>query len=143
MRRRTSPPPHRVPAPVSTFAAETELRLDLPCDRDAPAAARARLRGLDRAAGDAILVASELVSNAVLHSGAVARDHLTLHVTVGRERVLISVVDPGRSNGAARPSGRADRSGGFGLHLVEQLCTRWGSDRRDGHRVWAELPVAG
>ncbi len=146
MRRRTSAQGHGAGARERGTAGETEteLRLDLRCDRDAPAAAREGLRGLRQAgasAGDAALVASELVSNAVLHSGAGEDDRLTVEVAVSRDRVLISVIDPGRSGGAARPRCRTDRLGGFGLRLVEQLATRWGSDRAGGHRVWAELPV--
>ncbi len=121
-----------------------EFRLELRCDQRAPAAAREGLRKLDGIGGilsDAMLVASELVSNAVRHSGAREKDHLTVEGTVGRESLLISVVDPGRSGRAVKPRSGTPHLGGLGLRLVEQLATRWGSDRADGHRVWAELAV--
>ncbi len=124
--------------------ADMEFRLEVPCDHDAPAAVRQGLRKLDGIGAilsDAMLVASELVSNAVRHSGARERDRLTVEGKVGRQSLRISVLDPGRSGRAARPRSGAPHSGGFGLRLVEQLATRWGSDRAGGHRVWAELAV--
>lgn len=143
-RRRTAVQRHRAFQRMPEDAVEAELRLDLRCDDRAPASAREairKLRGVGRIVGDAVLVASELVSNAVLHSGCGRSDRLTVHVAVGRERLLISVLDPGRSCGAARPRPSADHLGGLGLGLVAQLATRWGSDRTDGHRVWAELAL--
>jgi len=32
-------------------------------------------------------------------------------------------------------------SGGVGLFVVEQLASRWGADRSERYRVWAELPL--
>jgi serine/threonine-protein kinase RsbW len=144
MRCGTSAQPQRASARTSAGAAETELRLELRCDEHAPAAAREgvrKLSGGDCPVGDAMLVASELVTNAVLHSGCARHDHLTVRLKLGRERLLISVLDPGRSDFVARPRPRAGQSGGFGLRMVDQLATRWGSDRAGGHRVWAELAV--
>lgn len=123
-----------------------DLNLELPCDRDAPATVRDALRDVDSLGwlvGDAMLVASELVSNAVVHSGAGSHDLLDVHLKLGRGRLLISVHDPGRSGRVATPRPDDDAFGGLGLRLVQQLSDRWGAERTDGQRVWAELIVPG
>jgi len=121
------------------------LSLDVPCDRAAPGVVRAalgRIDGLGCTLGDALLVASELVTNAVVHSGGSPADLLKVTVTLGREDLLISVRDPGRSGRSARTRPRDDsRPHGWGLRIVEQLASRWGSERQQGYRVWAELPL--
>jgi anti-sigma regulatory factor (Ser/Thr protein kinase) len=130
------------PAP----GAEEELSLDLPCDQEAPAAVRDVLKDLSgdgSTVGDAMLVASELVTNAVKHSGGRPGDTLTVDLTVGRGRLLIAVVDPGRSSTRAQAQSEGGVLGGFGLRLVEALADRWGSERAERHRVWAELALHG
>lgn len=123
-----------------------ECRLKLRCDPDAPAAARDAVRSLVGPrpnVSDAMLVASELVSNAVRHSGATEEELLTVTLRVDQGHMSITVVDPGRSGIVARAREKAGPSGGFGLRLVNELAERWGASRADGHRVWAELPVSG
>jgi anti-sigma regulatory factor (Ser/Thr protein kinase) len=121
-----------------------DLQLQLPCDDDAPGSVRDVLRGLHGVGwliGDAMLVASELVTNAVIHSGAGPEDLLAVHVKLGDGRLLISVRDPGISGRIAKPRPNDDEYGGLGLRLVAQLSRRWGTERRRGQRVWAELAV--
>jgi two-component sensor histidine kinase len=91
--------------------------------------------------GDAMLVASELVTNAVRHS-LCTEDEL-LSVTISRDgRLRISVLDPGGSGKSAEIADRPLELGGLGLKVVEQLATDWGSERYvDGYRVWAELEL--
>jgi serine/threonine-protein kinase RsbW len=123
---------------------EVDLNLELPCDNNAPATVRDALRevsDLGWLVGDAMLVASELVSNAVIHSGAGSTELLDVHVKLGQGHLLISVRDPGRSGRIAKPRSDDDVVGGLGLRLVEQLSERWGSERTNGQRVWAELTV--
>ena len=121
-----------------------DLNLELPCDNNAPATVRDAIREIDALGwlvGDAMLVASELVSNAVIHSGARSNELLDVHVELGDDRLLISVRDPGRSGRIAEPRPDDDAFGGLGLRLVQQLSQRWGTERTDGQRVWAELTV--
>jgi anti-sigma regulatory factor (Ser/Thr protein kinase) len=123
---------------------EGQLTLAVSCDKDAPAAARELIRELAGAGSefdDAVLIASELVSNAVLHSGARADDQLTVEVALRHRRVLITVVDPGRSGTRARVRSPGDGFSGFGLRLVDELADRWGSERTALHRVWAEVAL--
>jgi serine/threonine-protein kinase RsbW len=118
----------------------SDLRLQLPCDSHAPSAVREALRELDVGwiVGDAMLVASELVTNAVVHSGCTEEELIDVRIELDRDRLLIAVRDPGTSGGTARV--REDATfGGMGLRVVEQLARRWRSERSDGHHVWAEL----
>jgi anti-sigma regulatory factor (Ser/Thr protein kinase) len=121
------------------------LSLEVQCRRSAPAVVRAALgeiRGLGPARDDLILVASELVSNAVVHSGGSPADTIQVRAILTREGVSISVRDPGLS--ADSPQLRTEEAlaaGGQGLRIVEQLAHRWGFERDRGHRVWAEVHV--
>jgi anti-sigma regulatory factor (Ser/Thr protein kinase) len=120
------------------------LVLDVPCDRNAPAVVRKALAEIDGGwpVEEGILVASELVANAVLHSGCTTDHNLKVRATVQHERLVISVHDPGQSGQSANPRDTdISEPGGWGLQIVEQLCHRWGSERPDGYLVWAELPV--
>ena len=122
-----------------------EVRLDLHCDEDAPGRARDRLRrleGIGWVLGDAMLVTTELVSNAVRHSGATANDRVSVAVKLDGRHLRITVVDPGRSGDSARARDSGDAFGGFGLQLVTQLASRWGAERIGGYRVWAELDLS-
>jgi anti-sigma regulatory factor (Ser/Thr protein kinase) len=122
-----------------------ELSLKVPCDRNAPATVRDALAETDSPSwvlGDVMLVASELVTNAVLHSGCFDRHLLEVEVQFDDDRITVSVRDPGLSGRSARPMAVERVSGGWGLRIVEQLAARWGAERQDGYRVWAEIPAA-
>jgi anti-sigma regulatory factor (Ser/Thr protein kinase) len=94
--------------------------------------------------GDVMLVASELVTNAVLHSGCRSEDVVSVELRMKPDAVVCSVSDPHRTSGLADLAGEDQLIGGFGLRLVEQLSARWGTEReRDGrYRVWAEVARA-
>lgn len=114
------------------------------CDELAPAAVREKMKSLPDlgwALGDAMLVASELVTNAVVHSLCTEDEFLS--VRVARDgRLRIAVVDPGASGQSAEVADRPIELGGLGLKVVEQLAAAWGTDRGDdGYRVWAELEL--
>jgi anti-sigma regulatory factor (Ser/Thr protein kinase) len=125
--------------------ARDPLQMCVRCDEFAPAAVRAemtRLSDLGWLLGDAMLVASELVTNAVRHSLCTEDEYLSVCIT-GDGRLRISVLDPGRSGRDAEIADRPIELGGLGLKVVEQLATTWGAERRDdGYRVWAELDLA-
>jgi anti-sigma regulatory factor (Ser/Thr protein kinase) len=91
---------------------------------------------------DALLVTSELASNAVIHSGSRPSEELELTAELVPEGVRIAVTDAGRSQRqpAIRPwDGNAP--GGFGLRVVQALGRRWGALRDGGLCVWVELPL--
>ncbi len=121
------------------------LHLRLPCEPSAPRQARQALQQLDEIApvvDDVLLVASELTTNAVRHSGAAPGSEIELRAALAPGAVVIEVIDEGRSDSSpeVRPAD-ASLPGGFGLPVVAAVARRWGSERRDGLRVWAELPL--
>ena len=87
-----------------------------------------------------VLLVSELVSNAVLHSGPHApRATVGLAIAVVADHVRIEVDDAG-ANLPVVGDGALDRLTGRGLLLVQSLAARWGCERSDvGKVVWAEV----
>ncbi len=83
----------------------------------------------------AVLVASELVTNAVLH----ARTSITLRVLCQNGTVRVEVRD--ENTRVPVPSAcPPDATSGRGLALVAALAGAWGIDHTsDGKSVWAEL----
>ena len=82
---------------------------------------------------EAVLVVSELVTNAILHG----RGSRTLRLIGTAWRVRIEVADDNPVPPAIRQGG-AD--GGWGMRLIEQLTTDWGVSPRDGGKVvWGEV----
>lgn len=87
-------------------------------------------------ADDAVLVTSELVTNAVEHGGG----SVDLELAVEADRVRISVTSKAGATEPRRANADADSDGGRGLAIVEQLGEQWGWHRRgDRLSVWAEL----
>jgi anti-sigma regulatory factor (Ser/Thr protein kinase) len=116
---------------------EAPIFVTLQRDHGAPGRARALLRehadGLDRDRLDtAVLLISELVTNAVIHGTGEIR----LMIDLGRGGARFAVSDEGHGRPAVRPEPGPD--GGWGLRLVGQLARRWGV--REGEtQVWFEL----
>ncbi|MEU5531095.1 ATP-binding protein [Micromonospora chersina] len=117
-------------------------RLDLPVGADALAAARQVVHSAlvgwgfedPEDVADAVLVADELVANAVRHGGGC----LSLHVHARGDEVTVCAVD----GSAVVPRHREpDGDGGRGLGIIEALCQAWGvEDLPDGgKRVWVRL----
>jgi len=124
--------------------AEPLLALSVPGGPAAPRAARQALaealggRISDRARGDALIVVSELVTNAIRHGGARGPSgDVAVHAAL-REAVLrLEVTDPGPG---FEPGGHGPRSdGGYGLHLLDRLAARWGVVGAEPVTVWVEL----
>ncbi|MEU2270062.1 SpoIIE family protein phosphatase [Streptomyces olindensis] len=92
---------------------------------------------------DAVVLTSELVTNAVVHAGTSA-DVLCLRSDEG---VRIEVADryPEREiplQGAAVNMGSPDREGGRGLQLCAALAGRWGVEYTPTHKtVWFQLDL--
>jgi anti-sigma regulatory factor (Ser/Thr protein kinase) len=124
-------------------ASKDLLTIEVPCNLRAPVTVREALAEVHDGAwslDDGRLVASELVGNAVRHSGCRDGHRLQIAVRLRNERLLISVHDPGLSGQAARPTGEDSLApGGWGLRIIEELTEAWGAERPDGYRVWAEL----
>ena len=116
----------------------------LPSTEVAPALARSFLNEWGRelppdVLADALLVVSELVTNAIRHG----KPTVTLNVSVDPPGIGIAVDDAGQALpdlAAQRPS--ADATTGRGLLIVDTLATRWGVTANQpppGKTVWFEL----
>jgi anti-sigma regulatory factor (Ser/Thr protein kinase) len=93
---------------------------------------------LDREMTDtALLLVSELVTNAILHGTPPVR----LSLRLDRDRLRVEVTDSSPAlPELTRPE--PDQIGGRGLQIVQLLAARWGassSSRRLGKTVWFEL----
>jgi anti-sigma regulatory factor (Ser/Thr protein kinase) len=113
----------------------------LTCDLDTTSIRRVRqlvrelLDGLGVLRDDAVLVADELVSNAIQHGQGPRSCRLTL-IDDGRG-LLAEVTD----SGSGEPHMRTpDSTGGRGLVLVDRLSKAWGVRWSRGRKtVWAEM----
>ncbi|MEU6488093.1 ATP-binding protein [Streptomyces sp. NPDC046887] len=125
-------------------------QLDLVATRTAAGCARAFTElalakwGAGPVHDDALLVVSELVTNAVTATSALAEPEGLSLVTVRllglRASVVIEVWDLSTARPAAKEPDE-ESEGGRGLLLVGGLASRWGSYGAGGGKaVWAELP---
>lgn len=90
----------------------------------------------ERAAGDALLVTTELATNAFVHGSGT----ITLRIERLNDRLRIEVLDEGEPR-RIEPGARSSTSeGGRGLGMVDEVSLAWGVVGRTGH-VWAEVPV--
>ena len=97
---------------------------------------------------DALLVASELAGNAVLHAKPLPDGSLHGGWEIAAGRLTLELIDGGPRSGTV-PRRRelcADRPTGRGLALVEALVAEWGFEENVDHgrtvtRVWAVLPL--
>ncbi|MFG2320114.1 ATP-binding protein [Streptomyces tendae] len=108
---------------------------------------RETLRGwsLDHRGDDAVLVITELISNAVTHavpSAAAGAPEVRLGLALGPGVLTLTVSDPGDNAPVFNPSdGSALREHGRGLCIVDALAEEWGWTPRPpaGKTVWATL----
>jgi anti-sigma regulatory factor (Ser/Thr protein kinase) len=88
---------------------------------------------------DARLLISELVTNSLRHASLRPDQPIEISLDVEGRRLHVEVVDHGPGF-APRPSSLgAVRGSGWGLVLVAQLATTWGTSSNGGTRVWFEL----
>ena len=125
-----------------------EWSVSLSADPKAVGEARRQLRGALCAQGvdrqqvqDALLVTSELVTNAIRH-GSRRGDRVELEFRLVDHRLSLCVRDAGRAHAVPRALALgADRSTGRGLAIVSGLA-RWTEREMDGRReVRAEMDV--
>lgn len=84
------------------------------------------------------LLVTELVTNAVRHSGA---GTVELAVIVGAKRVRVEVANPGVPFEPAPRGESTSSNAGWGLFLVDRLSDAWGvvDDDTGDQRVWFEV----
>ena len=142
----TGPVPQDDPATTAAAAGttSTEVRIELAGDLRAPGLARSAAAG---AIGDlpehvrdaAMLLISEVVTNAVRHGCSGPEDRVGLFVGRPGGVLRVEVRDPG--HGLPHGSTGDDdplRESGWGLVMVDRLASRWGIERGPS-RVWFEL----
>ncbi|WP_443068466.1 ATP-binding protein [Streptomyces sp. NBC_01352] len=145
--------PHTTSSPQLLTAASPERRhwIELPAHRSHVAVARrlmdARMsawRLPAETSADAVLLVSELVTNAVCHT-------LSVRILCGigliaDDCLRVEVHDHGRAaGGLPRCEPGPEDEGGRGLLLVQEIAHTWGVDRSPltgGNAVWATLMVS-
>jgi anti-sigma regulatory factor (Ser/Thr protein kinase) len=116
-------------------------------DLDAPAAARRALDGfrgqleedvIERSA----LVATEVVTNSVMHAGLTAAQPIDLNIQGLPGCLRIEITDEGTAGFdpvATLP--HPGQNSGRGFWMVDQLTDRWGVDFTRSTRVWCEFDL--
>ncbi|GGL25664.1 ATP-binding protein [Planomonospora parontospora] len=91
---------------------------------------------------DCVLLTSEIVTNAVVHSRSGRGGAFVLGISCSVRGVRVSVQDEGSSSAPCVCHASDEATGGRGLPLLEALAHRWGLVRRAGsNRVWFELEL--
>ncbi len=86
------------------------------------------------------LVFSELMTNAIRHSGVPENDPLEVALEVGGSRIRGSVADRGPGFDPRLRGSAGGVEGGYGLRIVDRLSTKWGASNEDTRStVWFEL----
>lgn len=120
-----------------------EQRLELPRHPGAAAKARRFVESVlhrcevqPETCESAVLVSSELVTNALQHG----RGKIELRLAFLGRFLRIEVIDEGQEQAPTVRQHAADETGGWGLRIVDQLAVQWGVFERTTH-VWADLAL--
>ncbi|MFV2022654.1 SpoIIE family protein phosphatase [Micromonospora sp. LOL_023] len=144
----------RAERPTAGTVSEHVRRVRLPADRRTPATARAVVRSvlsdasLDELLNEALLLTTELSTNAVVHAGT----ELVIEVVADEVGLTVTVTDfaagPIEKVAALPRNERQDISQvserGRGLLLVDHFASRWGTTHQpSGKGVWFRLDRRG
>jgi anti-anti-sigma factor len=131
--------------PASDLEYADRVELELAVSEGAPRLARVEVR---EAVADklpapeselAVLLTSELVTNAVVHPGDREGDSIGLRINTDTGRARVEVVDSGDGFDPSALRREQKAGGGHGLVLVDRGALRWGTRRDDRFRIWFEL----
>ncbi|WP_181871294.1 ATP-binding protein [Sphaerisporangium album] len=126
-------------------------RAELPGSAASVGLARMFVREVLRTGGcpetdDAVLMVSELVTNALQHSCSGHRPdgRLVVMLTHHGDAIQVDVVDEGSiERPRVQRAVDEDAEGGRGLWLVCELAASWGWRKdTDGHVVWFQIPTS-
>jgi anti-sigma regulatory factor (Ser/Thr protein kinase) len=128
---------------TTTHQADAQLSVGLPYTPKAPATARSQLRLFAAhltatTIDDALVMVSELVTNAIRHG----KPEITLHLRLSPDRLTVAVSDLGEAPvPRIIPTPPSTQLYGRGLMLVNALAARWGvsSNSGIGKTVWCDL----
>ncbi len=100
-----------------------------------------RFRGQlsDRTIEDARLLISELVTNSLRHASLRPDQPIEITFEIDGRRLHVEVVDHGSGFAPAPGALATVRGSGWGLVLVAELATTWGTSSNGDTRVWFEL----
>jgi anti-sigma regulatory factor (Ser/Thr protein kinase) len=120
----------------------TTLSVELPRTPQAAYLARRALDDLDdrldpSVLPDVRLLVSELITNSVKYGG---EGPVRLEVLTSPDAVRAEIIDQGVGFTPKARDDDLDRVGGWGLHLTEQLTSRWGTYEGSTH-VWFEIDL--
>jgi anti-sigma regulatory factor (Ser/Thr protein kinase) len=124
------------------------VSIDVPHERTGVRLARHAFADQIAAAGvegeardDAMLVLSELVSNAVKHAAPLPSGEITVRWSVDDEVLHIEITDGGASTRPRAGVAALSALGGRGLDIVRTVSRHWGVTEGEGAvTVWAEIP---
>jgi len=133
--------------PARRFDRDVEIELELDSGPTAAAEARTAVSVLDGKADpqvleDVRLLVSEVVTNSIRHADSPSGATVGLKLAADPGVVRVEVTDTGPGFEPRPRTASAMEAGGWGLHLVDRLATRWGVDRRARSRVWFEIRTA-
>ena len=110
--------------------------------RDAVSRAMSGSENSWRRIEDAKLLTSEVVTNALRHSGLGAEGSIGLAVKMSPDRVRIEVSDLGTGfDISVLEAPSAENEGGWGLFLIQEVSDGWGVIKNDPNVVWFELSL--
>src|SRR3954454_20300629 len=124
-------------------AKTANLSVELPRTPEAAFLARRALDDLDGRVDPTVLpevrlLVSELITNSVKYGG---EGPVRLEGPASPGRVREEIIDQGVGFTPVPRDGDLDKVGGWGLHLTEQLTSRWGTYEGSTH-VWFEIDLS-
>lgn len=124
---------------------ETELQKTIPCVPEGVYLARSAVasnlahRFPPSVLHSVLLLTSEVVTNAVLHSGCREDERIRLRTQVADDVVRVEVQDGGRGFEKPMDTGESlEQAGKYGLRFVESIARDWGV-RGPPTTVWFEV----
>jgi serine/threonine-protein kinase RsbW len=89
---------------------------------------------------DVLLLVTELVSNAVRHAEPGTDQAVRVELRRRQQVVRVAVFDQGSGFTAGAPRPKRDRSGGWGLFLIDRIADRWAiAPTASGTCAWFEV----
>ncbi len=96
---------------------------------------------VEEARDDAMLVLSELVSNAVKHAAPLPSGEIIVRWSVQADVLHIEITDGGASTRPHASTAALSSLGGRGLDIVRTVSSQWGvTEAAESVTVWAEVP---
>ena len=90
---------------------------------------------------DAVLVLSELVSNAIKHAAPLPGGQITIRWVIRPDFLHLEITDGGAVTRPRAGAPAASAISGRGLDIVRRVCSQWGvTEDEETVTVWADLP---